>query len=70
METHEICEKKNGNTASVNRTFQQSVHSVLLFIFNVTACAAKKKQPKHMQFICKVWAAVQPCTKVPLNRFP
>lgn len=36
--------KKNGNTASVNRTFQQSVHSVLLFIFNVTACAAKKKK--------------------------
>lgn len=44
METHEICGEKNGNTASVNRTFQQSVHSVLLFIFNVTACAAKKNQ--------------------------
>lgn len=47
METHEICGEKNGNTASVNRTFQQSVHSVLLFIFNVTACTAKKKTQAH-----------------------
>lgn len=47
METHEMCEEKNGNTASVNRTFQQSVHSVLLFIFNVTAYAAKKKTQAH-----------------------
>lgn len=44
METHEMCKEKNGNAASVNRTFQQSVHSVLLFIFNVTAYAAKKPQ--------------------------
>lgn len=47
METHEMCKEKNGNTASVNRTFQQSVHSVLLLIFNVTAYAAKKTPKKQ-----------------------